>query len=130
MDDEKMIADRSRPLGRGWKGRVVRVHDGDTIEVEFPTFKPTALSRWMVRLNGYDAPELHDDREEMKKLAERAHWRLTELALGEHVVLTTVWKDKFFRLLADIELEGKDLGESLLNEGLVREYSGEGPKPW
>lgn len=118
-----------RSYGNSPSVKVIRVHDGDTIILEVPTWPPIIGDQIEVRLYGYDAPEIHDKRPAILAQAIKARARMTELCKAG-VVLTDLMRDKYFRLLANIEANGQDVGQQLAREGLVKPYTGEGPKPW
>lgn len=112
--------------------RVIRVHDGDTITVAidcWPAIIGTAIE---VRLFGYDAPELKDPRPDMAGLAGSARdYVAGSLPAGTLVTLKNLRRDKYFRLLAGIHFaDGSSLADRLYSLGLVRPYTGRGPKPW
>lgn len=110
---------------------VLSVHDGDTVTVNLPCDVAVVCTKMPVRLSGIDTPELHDQRPEMKALAQKAKSRLTDLTSSAHKVEMRVnGRDKFFRLDADLYSDGVSVSKTLLDEGLARPYSGEGPKPW
>lgn len=92
------------------------------------------------RLFGIDAPETARAKCEAEKaLGHTAAARVGELLTGaEKIVALPGWdpggrdrwpRDGFGRRIGRIELDGRDLGEILLAEGLARPYSGEGPHP-
>ena len=57
--------------------------------------------------------------------------RLEELlASGEVRVIENGRTDKYRRTLAHVEVDGRDVGEILIGEGLARPYSGERRKSW
>lgn len=108
--------------------RLVHVHDGDTIVVDVPLWPAIIGDSIPVRLNGYDAPELrsktHGD------LARKAKERMIELTATRRVMLTSLRRDKYFRINAGIVCEGVDIATTLAAEGLIKPYTGQGPKPW
>lgn len=108
--------------------RLVRVHDGDTVIVDVPLWPAIIGESISVRLNGYDAPELtsvkHAD------LAKKAVERMTELTATQRLRLVNLRRDKYFRLNAGIQCEGIDIAAKLVAEGLIKPYTGRGPKPW
>lgn len=96
-------------------GRVVRIMDGDTIEV-------LAAGRTVrVRLHGVDSPE----RGQAFHAAARRF--AGELCFGQSVTLRTYETDRYGRLLADVILpDGRILNHELVRAGLAwwyREYA-------
>lgn len=104
--------------------------DGDTCTVDVPGW-PDILRPIECRLLGFDAPELRDPRPGVQALALKAQRRANELLTGKLILLRALTRDKYFRLCAEWVLDdGRNVGEILAAEKLVRPYTGRGPKPW
>jgi endonuclease YncB( thermonuclease family) len=43
--------------------------------------------------------------------------------------LKNLQRDKYFRVLAEVWIDGESLGEKLKSEGLAKDYNGEGARP-
>lgn len=123
-----MEYDLAATYGDVLRFKVVRVHDGDTLIVNVPHW-PRPFRTIEVRLFGWDAPELDDPRPDIATPAQKARQRLVELA-ADLKKLSDLRHDKFFRLDADFKTSTGDVGIILSSEGLLRPYSGQGPKPW
>ncbi|GGD01792.1 thermonuclease family protein [Aureimonas glaciei] len=110
---------------------VVKVRDGDTIEVEAHIW-PQQFVRVAVRLRGIDAPELKARCDAEKTAALAAKARLTALLAPGGVTLTRISGDKYFgRVLAEISAQnGADIAATLLREGLVVPYRGAARRDW
>ena len=99
---------------------VIRVIDGDTFEVLYDE-EPTS-----VRIFGVDAPEV----------GERGSWESTEALrrlLGNSQV-TLVFpgrkkRDSFGRLLAVVYIDGRNVGDWLLENGFARKYHPQRGRP-
>lgn len=130
--------DPNDPDDTAWTGTVVRVVDGDTMEVEFPNGEVDT-----VRLLGVDTPETSAEStspDEFEGIPEtdagRAHLRAwgaeasafaeSELA-GEGVTVVTGGDRRggYGRLLAVLYVDGEDFNERLLTEGYARLYDTE-----
>lgn len=111
--------------------QVVKVRDGDTVEVEAFVW-PQQTVHIAVRLRGVDAPELHGKCEAEKAAAQVAKQRLADLVGDGAVQLTDISGDKYFgRVLADIGLSGgESFNAQLLKEGLVERYGGGKRRDW
>lgn len=96
------------------KGRVVRVLDGDTFDLEEGV---------RVRLIGVDAPEYPKG-----CLSLKAKERLEELVLGKEVEIEVVEKDNFGRKLGFVMIGGLLINQTMIEEGLARAGAGENPK--
>ncbi len=123
--------DYQREIAGPVAARVVKVRDGDTVEVEAFVW-PMQSVHVAVRLRGIDAPEKRGKCEAEKAAAARATARLTELVGSGEVRLTHVSGDKYFgRVLAKLSAEdNQDLGRTLLKEGLVAPYKGGKRRNW
>lgn len=110
---------------------IVKVRDGDTIEVEAHIW-PGQVAEVAVRLRGIDAPELKAKCEREKRAALAARDRLTSLAGTDGVQLLDVSGDKYFgRVLARVAAgDEPDLAQRLLAEGLVAPYDGGRRRDW
>jgi micrococcal nuclease len=98
-------------LGQDLSGPVVRVLDGDTIEVEL------AGERERVRYIGIDTPEMGDERPAIRALAFEARRANARLVDGRRVrlELDVDKRDRYGRLLAYVWV-----GDTMVNEALVR----------
>lgn len=94
---------------------VVRVIDGDTIEVDIIGM------RYKVRYIGIDTPELHDKRPEFCALAQEATRLNRELVEGKTVRLEkdVSGTDNFGRLLRYVYVDGIFVNAELVREGLA-----------
>lgn len=99
------------------------VVDGDTVK------SPYGVT---YRLLGFDTPETHFAKcssERARGLAAKA--RLSALlAKGEVKVLESGRRDRYGRTLATLTVNGKDVGEILISEGLARPYTGKKRESW
>ena len=78
-----------------------------------------------IRINGIDCPEMRDKREEIKLFARRArNFTEKKLKSGTVIKLRNMKRGKYFRIVADIEVDGVDLGQLLIREGLAKRYGG------
>lgn len=96
------------------------VVDGDTLW----------LAGEKIRIEGIDAPET----DQAKCPAERAQGeaakrRLQSLLNSGPISVQRTGTDRYRRTLARVLVDGVDVGEVMVGEGLVRPY-GSGRKPW
>lgn len=110
---------------------VTSIYDGDTFRANIAHWPPIVGNRISVRIKGIDAPELKGRCDQEKKLARLARQMTVEmLRAGEKIELHNLQRDKYFRVLADVHVGGKDLGAALLKAGLARPYNGGTKKDW
>ncbi len=110
--------------------RVLRVIDGDTIEVAARIWLGQELTV-KVRLAGIDAPEMHGHCDRERSLA-RAARALVARKVGAAVRLSAIRRDKYGgRVVARVAVRGgHDLSDTLLAGGLAHRYSGGHKLPW
>lgn len=92
----------------------VRVVDGDTVRI----------GREAIRFLGINAPEISKpacDRE--AELGRMAAERVAELVRSaRQVVLDRKGRDRYRRTLATVKVDGRDIGQILMEEGLARKW--------
>ena len=93
-----------------YTGRVVAVHDGDTVTVA------TATGRVKVRLAGIDSPEVG------QKWASQARDFTASLVLNRTVVVESSGSDQYGRVLGDVRVNGVDVNEAVVRQGLAWPY--------
>ncbi len=100
--------------------------DGDSITFDIPDTPAIIGENMVIRLLGVDTPELKKSKcEQEKKAALLAKNRVHSLLKDAKVInLHRTGRGKYFRILADIEFDGKDLATILLSEELAVPYSG------
>lgn len=113
------LASAALPLcvAQSWTGQVVRVGDGDTLEI----LRGRATVR--VRLHGVDCPELGQD------FGERARQRTGALAMRQQVTVRQIETDRFGRVVGEVFLPGgASLNRKLVEEGLAWWYRQYAPR--
>jgi micrococcal nuclease len=111
--------------------RVGTVIDGDSIKVDIDKWPDIVGKGITVRINGIDAPEMRGKCANEKNQARKAkQFVVQEVRSAKYVYLRNVRRGKYFRLIADMDLDGKDLGSQLLSAGLARRYEGRKRKGW
>ncbi len=96
------------------EGLVTAVHDGDSIKVVFPS-----ETVW-VRLYGCDAPEVISNYVSANQpFGVDSGKALRDLVKGKKVVVETLFKDVYNRMICKVTLDGVDLTEYLVTNGLA-----------
>lgn len=114
-----------------YKCKVLRVVDGDTVDVDIDLGFGIILSDERVRIMGIDTPESRT-RDKVEKLFGKASKHRLELLLGETAILKTQinkdgedMKGKFGRVLGDFVTEdGRMATEVMIDEGHCVPYFG------
>lgn len=105
--------------------KLVKNYDADTITFRLPN-TTEFFSTMSVRVYGLDTPEIRGKTDCEKELAKSAkEFVKSELEKAKVISLKNVQGDKYFRLLANVEYDGKDLTKELLSRGLAYEYFGD-----
>jgi micrococcal nuclease len=112
------------------EARVLRVIDGDTIEVAARIWLEQELTV-RVRLLGVDAPEMKGRCARERDMAVRARDLIAGAAVGD-VRLSQIHYDKYGgRVVARVAgAGGRDLSDALLASGLAHHYDGGKKLPW
>ena len=110
---------------------IVRVLDGDTVEVEIEEVRVKGLKRQTIRIEGVDTPETRTSDEFEKACGNWSKERVIEFLSedGQYVLMTEFEDGGFGRKLGDIRApSGRLLTEFLLEEGLAVEYDASTPR--
>lgn len=115
-------------------GTVIKVYDGDTITIanRLPYTK-SPLYRFSVRIKGIDCPEIRGSNESERICAQIAKDFVYNLVMDQNIILDNMKTDKYGRILADVLVEGENLGDLLIRSRLAVRYDGgtkESPRDW
>ena len=97
-------------FGAEFEGKVVRVLDGDTVEVLHEG------SPERIRLNGIDCPE------KSQAFGQRAKQFTSSLCFGKVVRVEDHGKDRYGRTIGEVFADGKDVNRELVRAGLAWWY--------
>ena len=92
-------------------GKVIKVSDGDTI-----TVLDSNNQKHKVRLKGIDAPESQQVHGDISTQS------LAELVYDKEVLVTWDKKDKYYRILGKVIVDGRDTNYEQLKKGLAWYY--------
>lgn len=99
----------------------IHVTDGDTIRI----------GDERIRIMGIDAAEMNCRCARECRLARQATDRLRDLLAVGYVTIERKGRDRYRRTLAIVRVGGRDVGEAMISEGLVRRYNGRTKRaPW
>lgn len=108
---------------------ILTVTDGDTFKARIEIW-PSVEVITAVRLKGIDTPEIRGKCAAEREKALAARERLRSLLVGS-VVISNVELDKFAgRVDATVTVDGKNVGDTLVSEGLARVYTGGTRQGW
>jgi len=110
--------------------QVVEVYDGDTFKIDLPGLHPLFGDNLSIRVKGIDTPEIRGTSDEVKALAEQARELTANTLKGaERIELRNPERGKYFRIVAEVWVDGKALADMLKEKGLAKDYDGEGERP-
>lgn len=106
-------------------------YDGDTFSVNIPNMHPIVGSNISIRINGIDTPELKSKCYKEQQLATEAKIFLHDLLTNARVInLYNIRRDKYFRILANVFVDGIEVSNIMLDNHLAVVYNGETKKNW
>lgn len=109
----------------------LHIYDGDSFMVDIDDWPEVIGKKIIVRLKGADAPNFAAKCDEEKRLAQVAsNFALKFLGDAKKVELVDIERDHYFRLLAKVEADGKDLATALIEAGLAKPYEGGPIQSW
>ena len=111
--------------------KVISVYDGDTFRVDIDSLPPIVGKNIAIRLNGVDTPEIRGKCQYEKDLALKARdFVRNKLANAKEIKLTKLQRGKYFRVVADVYVDGVSLEQELLDNELAYKYTGGKKSSW
>ena len=111
--------------------KVISVYDGDTFRVDIDSLPPIVGKNIAIRLNGIDTPEIRGKCKYEKDLAlEARDFVRNKLANAKEIKLTKLQRGKYFRVVADVYVDGVSLEQELLENKLAYKYTGGKKSSW
>jgi endonuclease YncB( thermonuclease family) len=110
---------------------VISVYDGDTFRVNIDSLPPIVGKNIAIRVNGVDTPEIRGKCQYEKDLAlEARDFVRSKLANAKEIKLTNLQRGKYFRVVANVVVDGVSLERELLDNKLAYEYDGGKKSSW
>ena len=104
--------------------KVISVYDDDTFRVNIDSLPPIVGKNIPIRVNGVDTPEIRGKCQYEKNLALKARdFVRVKLADAKEIKLTNLQRGKYFRVVANVLVDGVSLEQELLDNKLAYEYS-------
>ena len=111
--------------------KVISVYDGDTFRVNIDSLPPIVGKNIPIRVNGVDTPEIRGKCQYEKNLAlEARDFVRVKLANAKEIKLTNLQRGKYFRVVANVVVDGVSLEQELLDNKLAYEYDGGKKLSW
>jgi micrococcal nuclease len=111
--------------------KVISVYDGDTFRVNIDSLPPIVGKNIPIRVNGVDTPEIQGKCKYEKNLAlEARDFVRSKLANAKEIKLTNLQRGKYFRVVANVLVDGVSLEQELLDKELAYRYDGGKKLSW
>ena len=105
---------------------ITSVYDGDTFRANITDYPPIVGENIGIRINGIDTPEMKGKCNREASLAKYAQQHTEKTLLSAKVIeLRNMKRGKYFRIVADVYVDGVNLGEQLVNQGFAVIYDGQ-----
>jgi len=105
---------------------ITSVYDGDTFRANIADYPPVVGENIGIRINGIDTPEMKGKCNRESALAKFAQEHTEKTLLSAKVIeLRNMKRGKYFRIVADVYVDGVNLGEQLVNQGFAVIYDGQ-----
>lgn len=109
--------------------KFLKNYDGDTLTFDIPNVPPILGKKINVRVAGLDTPEIKGKSPCEKEAARTAKKLIESILKSAKVIhLNNIQRDKYFRILAEVSVDGKSLKEILLKNNLAYQYQGQTKK--
>ena len=103
----------------------VRNYDGDTITFNLPGLHPIIGNKISIRVNGIDTPEIKGKCEKEIYDAKQVQQMVADILKdAEQIVLRNMERGKYFRIAAEVIIDGESLGDMLIEAGVAVRYDG------
>ena len=111
--------------------KVINVYDGDTFRVNIDSLPPIVGKNIPIRVNGVDTPEIRGKCQYEKNLAlEARDFVRARLSNAKEIKLTNLQRGKYFRVVANVVVDGVSLEQELLDNKLAYRYDGGKKLSW
>jgi len=111
--------------------KVINVYDGDTFRVDINSLPPIVGKNIPIRVNGVDTPEIRGKCQYERNLAlEARDFVRDKLSNAKEIKLTNLQRGKYFRVVANVLVDGVSLEQELLDNKLAYRYGGGKKLSW
>ena len=103
----------------------IKNYDGDTITFNIPGLHPLIGDEIPVRVRAIDTPEIRGRSDCEKNIAKEARFFVaSKLKLAKNIELRNAERGKYFRIVADVVVDGTSIRDQLIKFNLGRSYNG------
>ncbi len=111
--------------------KITKIKDGDTVEITLPGLPKQLGNTIPLRIQRIDTPELKGKCDEEKNKAREAKDFLTaKIKESQTVEVLLIKRDKYFRVVGDILLDGQLASDLLIKHNLAMRYDGGAKAQW
>lgn len=115
----------TQSYGSAVVSKVVSIYDGDTFKVNIEGYPSIVGEKMAIRVNGIDTPEIKGKCPKEKELALKAKQVVVDLFKNaSSIELRNMERGKYFRIVADVYVDGKSLSDKLISKQLAVKYDG------
>jgi len=126
-----LSAQAAPQYGTATVSKVISVYDGDTFRVNIDSLPPIVGKNIPIRVNGVDTPEIRGKCQYEKDLAlEARDFVRAKLSNAKEIKLTNLQRGKYFRVVANVVVDGVSLEQELLDNKLAYRYDGGKKLSW
>jgi endonuclease YncB( thermonuclease family) len=105
--------------------KYVKNYDADTVTFNIPSVHPLIGKNINIRVLGVDTPEIRTKNKCEKEKGRNARELVKNLLKNaKRIDLINIQRGKYFRVVADVMIDGKSLSAYLLKNGLAYAYQG------
>lgn len=105
--------------------KVTSIYDGDTFRVNINSYPSIIGNKISIRVKGIDTPEIRTKCIKEKLLAREAKQLTVSTLRGAKTIeLRDMQRGKYFRIVADVYVDGVSLGDILIKNNLAVKYDG------
>lgn len=105
--------------------KVISIYDADTFRVNIEGWPSIVGENISIRVSGIDAPEIRGKCPEEKQAAQRAKQKTVDLiTAASNIELKNMVRGKYFRIVADVYVDGINLSNRLVELGHAVAYDG------
>ena len=104
---------------------LISVYDGDTFYIDIPSCDIDVFCKHIsIRIRGIDCPEMKGSTAETKARAKQAKEFSERFLKSGKILLYNCGRDKYFRLLCDVNVNKRNLAQELIKNGYGIPYDG------
>ncbi len=111
--------------------RLVSVYDGDTFNVDIDEYPNLIGKNIPIRIAGVDTPEIKSVEIPLKiKALQAKEFTKNILENAKVIELKNMRRGKYFRIVADVIVDGQNIADLLLTQGHAKPYYGRKKTQW